>query len=122
MTIKGIGTDIIEVKRLKNVIKRKGNAFLEKVFTKKEIEYCQKFKKNPYPHLAARFAAKEALSKALGIGLGKISFLDIEITNDSRGKPIIELSSSIKKEFNNPTILLSISHTEIYALATVIYS
>ncbi|NGX34940.1 MAG: Holo-[acyl-carrier-protein] synthase [Candidatus Anoxychlamydiales bacterium] len=120
-SIKGIGTDIVEVERLRSVIKRKGEAFLEKIFTENERKYCLKFKDSTI-HLAARFAAKEAIAKALGTGFGKdLSFLDIEITNDEKGKPICILSKEIKKKFSNPEIFISITHTNAVTIAFVIY-
>ena len=120
MSIKGIGTDIIEISRIKEVLERKKDAFLKKVFTKNEIEYSKKFK-DPTPHLAARFAAKEAVSKALGIGLGKISFLDIEVLNDEKGKPNLKLSKKLIEEFSSPKIEISLSHCNEYAVAFAIY-
>ncbi|NGX32844.1 MAG: Holo-[acyl-carrier-protein] synthase [Candidatus Anoxychlamydiales bacterium] len=120
--IKGIGTDIIEIERLRLVIKRKGAAFLEKIFTEVERKYCIKFKDSTI-HYAARFSAKEAIAKALGTGFGKdLSFLDIEITNDEKGKPSGKLSKEAEKKFNKPEILLSISHTDTLAIAFVIIS
>jgi holo-[acyl-carrier protein] synthase len=122
MNIKGIGTDIIEINRIKEAILRKGDDFLNRLFTKKELEYSYKFK-DPYPRLAARFAAKEAIVKALGVGFGKkASFLDIEIINDSNKAPCAILSPSLNSLFNNPIIHLSISHCKSYATAFAIYS
>jgi holo-[acyl-carrier protein] synthase len=118
--IKGIGTDIIEVDRLKKAIDRNGEAFLKRIFTQNEIEYCNKFK-DSFLHFAARFAAKEAISKALGSGLGKkLSFLDIEIKNEKDGKPIAYFSNKAKKKFSNPLVLISISHTKALATAFAI--
>ena len=79
MNIKGVGIDIIEIERLTIAIKRKGQALIDKLLTEKEKKYCYRYK-NPFPHVAARFAAKEAIVKSLGIGFGKdISFQDLEI-------------------------------------------
>ncbi|NGX44420.1 MAG: Holo-[acyl-carrier-protein] synthase [Candidatus Anoxychlamydiales bacterium] len=120
--IKGIGTDIIEIERLRLVIKRKGQPFLEKIFTAVERKYCIKFKDSTL-HYAARFSAKEAIAKALGTGFGKdLSFLDIEITNDEKGKPLVNLSKAAEKRFNRPKILISISHTDTLAIAFVMIS
>ncbi|NGX49257.1 MAG: Holo-[acyl-carrier-protein] synthase [Candidatus Anoxychlamydiales bacterium] len=119
--IKGIGTDIIEIERLRLVIKRKGAPFLEKIFTEAERKYCIKFKDSTI-HYAARFSAKEAIAKALGTGFGKdLSFLDIEITNDEKGKPLAKLSKEAEKKFNKPEILISISHTDALAITFAIY-
>ena len=81
MKIYGIGTDIINIKRMKNILKKNGKEFKYKYFSSKEINYCDK-KKNPSAFYAKRFAAKEALTKALGTGIGKgISIKNIEIFN-----------------------------------------
>ena len=94
MKIFGIGTDIINIKRMEKSIKKNGDNFINKVFSKNEILYCKK-KKNPFPFYAKRFAAKEALSKALGTGIRKgINFKNIEITNNNFGKPSIELKGT----------------------------
>jgi holo-[acyl-carrier protein] synthase len=121
MNIKGIGTDIIEINRIKEAILRKGDDFLNRLFTKNELEYSYKFKE-PYPRLAARFAAKEAVVKALGLGFGKkASFLDVEVLNESNNKPFVKLSNSLNELFDNPIIHLSISHCESYATAFAIH-
>ena len=94
MKIFGIGTDIVNIKRIKKIIKKNKNSFINRIFSKNEIVYCKK-KKNPFPFYAKRFAAKEALSKALGTGIRKgINFKNIEITNNNFGKPSIELKGS----------------------------
>jgi len=117
MNIKGIGVDIIEIERLRQAHKRQKEALIDKLFTTIEKQYCKKFK-DPIPHFAARFAAKEAIVKAFGLGFGKeISFQDIEVINNTNGKPLVNLSDGIKKKFNNPKIHLSISHSEAYAIA-----
>lgn len=117
INIKGIGTDIIEIDRLKQAYSRKKEAFLDKLFTDKEKKYCFKFK-DFIPHFAARFAAKEAVVKAIGLGFGKyITFKDIEIINDLNGKPEVKLSSELKNRFEFTDISISISHSENYAIA-----
>ena len=121
MNIKGIGTDIVEIDRFKEAIERKGKALLDRLFTEKEQKYCNKFK-DPTIHLAARFAAKESVAKALGKGFGKtLSFLDIEIINDDTGKPNAYLSKKVLKELKNPEILISISHSKTHAIAFATY-
>jgi len=118
--IEGIGSDIIEVKRIKQAIQRQKKAFIEKIFTKQEITYANKFKNSSIPY-AGRFAAKEAIVKALGVGFNaKISWLDISISNDDIGKPIVTFSERVNKIFNHPKILLSISHCHEYAMAVAI--
>ena len=95
MEIYGIGTDIIEISRIKNAINNTA-LFKSKVYTKKEIEYIEK-KRNPYASYAGRFAAKEAVSKAFGTGVYGFSLKDIEILNDELGKPYVILYGKIKE-------------------------
>ncbi|HSX14075.1 MAG TPA: holo-ACP synthase [Chlamydiales bacterium] len=113
--IKGLGTDIVEISRIRESIERHGQYFLNRLFTQKEQDYCNKFQ-DPVPHFAGRFAAKEAISKALGTGFGaELSWHDIEIVNDERGRPRVHLREEAKG-----TIHLSISHCVSYATATAI--
>ena len=128
MKIFGIGTDIVNIKRMKKTLKGKNNNFKKRIFSKNEIIYCEK-KKNPSSFYAKRFAAKEALSKALGTGIRKgVNFKDIEILNDNLGKPSIQLKGSkanfIKKKIKNKkySIYLSLSDDVPWAQATVIVS
>ncbi len=110
--IEGIGTDIIEIERIKKSIEHHKDTFINRIFTSRERKYCEKFK-NPYPHFAVRFAAKEAVAKALGTGINsKVNWLDIEICNEESGKPYV-----IYKKSNSKNIFLSISHSEKYAVA-----
>ena len=120
--IKGIGNDIIEISRIKGVMERQGQRFLDRVFTLKEQQYCLQHKE-PERHFAGRFAAKEAIVKALGTGLKDgLIWLDFEIVNDEKGKPVVNLSPSIQKIFHHPVILISISHCKEYATAVAIIS
>ncbi len=128
MRIFGIGTDIVNIKRIKKNLKGKKNSFKNKVFSKNEILYCEK-KKNPANYYAKRFAAKEALSKALGTGIRhSVKFKNIEIINDKFGKPNIKLKGStemyLKKKIKNKkySIYLSLSDDIPWAQATVIVS
>ncbi len=119
-SIFGVGTDILEIERFKEVLSKHGQKFLSKVFTKREQEYCHRYN-DPTSRFAVRFSAKEAVVKALGVGFGKeISFLDIEIINDSLGKPTVILSSKCLELFQNPTLHISLSHSKFYATATAI--
>ena len=94
MKILGIGTDIVNIKRMKRSIIKNGKKFKQRIFCKNEIKYCEK-RKDPYPFFAKRYAAKEALSKALGTGIRKgIDFKNIEIYNDKLGKPSILLKGT----------------------------
>ena len=128
MKIFGIGTDIVNIKRIKKSLKNNGVNFKKRIFSKREIIYCEK-KRTPSRFYAKRFAAKEALSKALGTGIRKgIDFKDIEVLNDSLGKPFIKLSGTtdqfLKKKIKAKKYLiyLSLSDDEPWAQATVIIS
>jgi holo-[acyl-carrier protein] synthase len=121
----GIGTDIIEVSRVKKAI-QKSSSFLQKVFTRGEINYCNS-KKNPdliYISFAQRFAAKEAILKALGVGvLGGISLNEVEIVNNSRGKPTVIMhgrAQQFLREKNISGIELSLSGVKEFAAAFAI--
>jgi holo-[acyl-carrier protein] synthase len=119
--ILGIGTDIIEIERIEGVLQRYPDRFLDRILTGKEKEYCQKYVFST-PHVAGRFAAKEAVSKALGSGFREgFTFHDIEILNDIHGKPVVTLSPRLMERFDNPKILLSISHSKEFATATAIW-
>ena len=103
MKIFGIGTDIINIKRMEKLLKSNNSNFKNRIFSKKEIMYCEK-KNNPFSFYAKRFAAKEALSKALGTGIRKgISFKNIEILNDNLGKPSINLKGSTENFLKKKT-------------------
>jgi len=128
MKIFGIGTDIINIKRIDKLIKKKNTKFVNRIFTKIEIKYCEK-KNNSSSCYAKRFAAKEAFSKALGAGISNdISFQNIEISNDKFGKPSISIKGKtlnfLKKKVksNNFNIYLSLSDDNPWATAIVIIS
>ena len=128
MKIFGLGTDIVNIKRLEKILKNNKNAFKNRIFSKNEIIYCDK-KKNSAPFYAKRYAAKEALSKALGTGIRKgINFKDIEVSNNNFGKPSIKLkgvtASFLKKKIKSKkySIYLSLSDDLPWAQATVIIS
>jgi holo-[acyl-carrier protein] synthase len=117
MTKITVGNDIIEIKRISDLIEKHDKHFLNKVFSDKEQAYCAR-RANSY---AGRYAAKEAIVKALGTGIGKeISWHDMEILNDDRGKPIVFLSDKVNTHFGNPEIEISISHCREYASAVAI--
>ncbi len=120
--IKGTGIDIIEIQRIRTLIEEKGQVALERLFTKREIEYCIS-KRDPYPSYAGRFAAKEAFLKALGTGLRELKWAEIEILPDESGKPIMYLKGSaalMLNEIGAEKVNLSISHCREYAVAQVI--
>jgi holo-[acyl-carrier protein] synthase len=118
--ILGLGTDIIEVQRIKEAIERHGEKFIEKIFTSKEQDYCRRYS-NAELHFAGRFAAKEAVLKACGTGLKpELTWHAIEIINDEQGKPEVYLSSHAQKLLKISSVFLSISHCNAYAMATAI--
>ena len=117
--IKGVGIDIIDIKRIKSIMEKFGDKFYEKILTEKEIAYCKSFKAKPEPHFAGRFASKEAYSKSIGTGISKdFKWKDIEILNDERGKPYIHHLTD--NEYSKFTFHISITHTDEYASAVVI--
>lgn len=115
------GTDIIEIQRVKEAIEELGEKFIDKIYTLEEIKYCESKNKQKYQHYAARFAAKEAIFKAVSEILQdkyEISWKDIEITNNKEGKPIVKF---IEKKYKSiESIDLSISHCREYATAMVV--
>ena len=117
----GIGTDLTEVARIAKSIENIN--FKEKVFSKAEVQYCEK-KVNANESFAARFAAKEAFFKALGTGWrGGIAFNEVEVINDELGKPCIHLlgkTAEIIEQKNIKSIHVSLSHTAEMAIATII--
>ncbi len=112
--IYGTGIDIIEVERIEKAITKWGKGFLYHVFTDEELVYARKHR-YPNQHFAARFAAKEAVLKALGDNT-TVNWKDIRITNDKNGKPVCSYRN---KKFTKK-ILISISHTKNYAVASAI--
>ena len=114
------GTDIIEIERIKESIEKLGDSFLNRVFTKKEIEYCESKKNQKYQHYAARFAAKEATFKAISRQIEdkySITWKDFEVENDEQGRPKINFIGIELKEIVD--IDISISHCKSYAVANV---
>lgn len=119
--ILGIGNDIIEIDRVRKGFEEHHQPFLNRLFTKKEQEYCS-LQKDPFPRYAGRFAAKEAIVKALGCGFGEwAAWHDIEILADSKGKPEVHLSAALQERFSTPHILITISHCKDYATAVAIW-
>ena len=122
----GTGIDIIEIERLKRVLKKSGDRFFEKVFTAHEIAYCTRTKNLNVKAqcFAGRFSAKEAFLKAIGTGWRDgLSWTDIEIRNDELGKPFLIVKNRAKKiieKENVKNIQLSISHGRNHAAAVVI--
>lgn len=120
--VEGVGIDIIEVSRIKMSIEDYGPLFTDKIFTPSEIKYCTD-KPNPFQHYAARFAAKEAFSKATGTGWNNdFSWQEIEVMNEASGKPCLRLKGVALKNFARKNIFLSLSHSGDYVAAVVIIS
>ena len=117
---RGIGIDIIEIERIKAAAEKYGDNFLNRIYTENELRYCRRRKALRYPELAVRFAAKEAYSKAIGTGIGQlgningVGWKDIEIVNNSAGKPHIAFKQKLVKNAH-----VSLSHSRDYAVASV---
>ena len=114
MKIMGNGVDIIEVRRIKNSIDKYGQAFLKRIFTDRELDKAKEHK-SFFQHIAGRFAAKEAVFKALNIAT--LNFKEVQILNDDRGKPHCSLLNDSQNKFS---IYISISHIKNYAVASAI--
>ncbi|MFH1387266.1 MAG: holo-ACP synthase [bacterium] len=108
--IVGVGIDIVETERIKDSIKKYGDKFLKRIFTNKELKYCGRRSHQ----LAARFAAKEAYSKAIGTGISGIDWKEIEVFNNKAGKPFLSIRGKASKKVH-----LSLSHSLQYAVASV---
>jgi len=123
MSVLGIGVDLVECARIQHSIDRFGERFLHRVFTDGEIEYSMSMK-FPARHLAARFAAKEAVSKAFGTGIGKaMSWRDIDIRRKPSGEPFLVFArgaEKLAKERGVSNALITLSHTEHHAMACVV--
>jgi holo-[acyl-carrier protein] synthase len=117
------GVDMVEVSRIRAMLERHDQRFLERVFTKGEAAYGADHQRRP-EHLAARFAAKEAVLKALGTGWSHgVAWTEVEVCREPSGKPTIQLSgraAAIAAEQGIAQWLISITHTEQYAMASVI--
>jgi len=120
MNVVGIGVDIIEVARIRASLERHGERFHARICTAGEAEYCQRMR-DPAPFFAARFAAKEAVSKAFGTGIGSAcEWKDIEVRRKASGEPFIVLhgaAAETAKRLGIGQVLISLSHTEHYACA-----
>lgn len=119
MTILGLGTDIVEINRIEKAI-TKNDKFLSKVFTEKEISYCEKKGVTKFQSYAGRFCAKEAIAKAMGTGVREFELVDIEIQNDDLGKPFALFKGSLVDYFSSKELVITISHCKEYATATAI--
>lgn len=118
--ILGVATDIIEIDRIQKVFARRGQRWRDRVYTDAEWDYCFQFQ-DPFTHLAARFAAKEAYYKCLGTGI--LAFHEIEVYNQSSGKPQIRLHGITQTQWEqagSPLIHVSMSHNKLVANAIVV--
>ena len=121
--VHGIGVDIVETVRIQSSIERFGDRFLKRVFTQAERDYCSAM---PFParHFGARFAAKEAVSKAFGTGIGKqVGWRDIEVKRKDSGEPFILLhgnAATLAASLNIAAALISLSHSDNYSVANAI--
>jgi holo-[acyl-carrier-protein] synthase len=118
------GIDIIEIERVRNSLETCGDSFRDRVFTTNEINYCEGKKVVKFESYAARFAAKEAVSKAFGTGIGEgLKWKDIEIQNDTLGRPVVILTGKAEelyKKMDAKCISISLSHCKAYAVASVV--
>ena len=123
MSVIGTGVDLVECARIQHSIDRFGDRFLHRVFTDGEIEYSMSMK-FPARHLAARFAAKEAVSKAFGTGIGKaMGWRDIDVRKKPSGEPFLILSGPVQElaaKRGVTSALITLSHTEHHAMAAVV--
>ncbi|TAN30371.1 MAG: holo-[acyl-carrier-protein] synthase [Actinomycetota bacterium] len=120
MSVK-VGTDILEIDRLREVLKRRPG-LRQKVFTPHEVAYCDS-KADAIPHFAARFCAKEAFAKAIGTGVRQFSMSEVEVVRNELGKPDIELWGEAKRIAESLAVKeidLSISHSELFVVAVVV--
>lgn len=118
------GVDLIEISRIKESIEEHGDAFVKRIFTEREIEYCELHRAAKYQHYAVRFAAKEAVAKMFGTGFnGSFDWLEIEVQNEKSGKPNVVLmgrARALLEELGMTKITVSLSHSKEYATCMVI--
>ena len=123
MSLIGIGIDVVEVGRIQSSLDEFGERFLNRIFTENEQIYCKK-QKRPELHYAARFAAKEAIAKAFGTGIGKeIGWLDMEIGRRATGEPMVKLSDEAEKYARSrgvTQVMVSLTHAKHYAAANAV--
>ena len=121
--IVGLGVDVVEIRRIREALKHRGERFVRRVYTEGEQAFCEA-RRDPAPHYAVRFAAKEALFKALGTGWAKgLRWQDVEVLRQEQGAPILVLRQAAEKhsqELGTRSIHLSLSHSADSALAVVI--
>lgn len=119
--ILGIGTDVVDVQRIRHSFEEYGDRFARRVFTETERAYCEHFGETRHLHYAARFAAKEAFSKAIGSGMRNgMAFQLVGIRNEESGKPVVELTGVMHERYGNHIIHVTLSHTATTAIAVVV--
>ena len=120
MKLNGVGIDLVEVPRIREMLEKHGQRFKERTFTAAEIAYCDA-RAEPAMHYAARFAAKEAVAKALGTGIWAegVNWKDIEVGREASGKPVIILHGMAKEHAGEAACLVSLTHTRDLAMAQV---
>lgn len=114
-----IGVDMVEVARIERGVARHGERFYKRFFTQQEVDFCEK----NTSRLAGRFAVKEAVGKAFGTGIGDVSWQDIEILNDERGRPFLKLTGAAHSLANEMGLVhweISLSHTDTHAIGFVV--
>ncbi|MDR7523026.1 MAG: holo-ACP synthase [Armatimonadota bacterium] len=122
MTVLGVGVDMVEVERIERAVARWGEAFVRRIYTPGEIERSASAAPSG-PRLAARFAAKEAVMKALGVGWRALAWREIEIANDPAGRPTVRLHGAarrIAQQRGIVTVMVALSHTHEHAVAQAI--
>lgn len=116
----GIGIDLVDIERMRRILGRHAERFEEKAFTAAERDYCRRHR-DPVPHFAARFAAKEAIAKALGTGIGAdLGWHDMEIGHAANGRPVVTLSGAglaFAKAHGITQVMISLTHEKSHAAA-----
>ncbi len=122
MMVLGLGVDVVEVERIERAVARWGDTFVRRIYTAREIERAAAALAQG-PRLAARFAAKEAVMKALGVGWRVLAWREIEISNDPQGQPRVQLHGAARRiadERGITAVVVSLSHTHQHAIANAI--
>jgi holo-[acyl-carrier protein] synthase len=122
LLIKGVGIDLIRISRVARACRRRPERFLRRIFSPEEIKILQK-KANPFPSMAARFAAKEAVAKALGCGIGEVKWTELEILPGTKGKPMVFLrgrARSWAERYGIKGVEVSMAHDGPYAMAQAV--
>jgi holo-[acyl-carrier protein] synthase len=122
LLIKGVGIDLIHISRVARAFRRRPERFLRRIFSPEEIKILQR-KANPFPSMAARFAAKEAVAKALGCGIGEVKWTELEILPGTKGKPTVFLRGRARawaEHYGIKGVEVSMAHDGPYAMAQAV--